>query len=133
MVALAGGATFKDAAEQAGINERTARRWMDAPAFRKQVDDTRAEMLAQAVAKLTSASTAAVETLQALLSSEMDFARLAAARTILEVGMKLREQHDLAERVAALEERLGEQVDDKQPRPWSETRQAKREMHGGTR
>jgi hypothetical protein len=37
----------------------------------------------------------------------MAFARLSAARSILELGGKMREQLDLAERVAALEERFG--------------------------
>src|SRR4051794_13806007 len=99
IAALAGGATYDDAARQANVSERTVRRRLGEPAFKRQVDDARAEMLAQAVARLTSASTAAVETLRALLNSELDFARLAAARSILEIGLKMREQLDLSERV----------------------------------
>ena len=111
VAALAAGRTAQDAAREAGVSERTVYRRLDDPAFKRQVDEARAEMLARAVAMLTSASVEAVETLRGLLGSPMDFARLAAARAILEVGHKYREQLDLAERVAALEERLGK--DDK--------------------
>lgn len=105
IAALAAGASYVDAAKAAGVSERTVRRRMAEPAFRQQVDEIRAEMLAQAVAKLTSASVKAVETLEALLGSPLDFARLSAARAILELAAKYREQHDIAERIAALEAR----------------------------
>lgn len=106
VAALAAGQTYQAAAEQAGVSERTVRRRMDEPAFRQQVDAAKAEMLAQTTARLTSAALEAVDTLRALLGSDMDFARLAAARALLEIGAKYREQHDLAERVRLLEERL---------------------------
>ena len=104
MAALAGGATYEDAAERAGVSERTVRRRLDDPAFRHRVDAARAEMLSRAVARLTGASVEAVEALRGLLGSGQDFARLGAARAILELGLKLREQLDLAGRVAALEQ-----------------------------
>lgn len=106
VAALAAGATHKDAADQAGVSERTVRRRLDDPAFRRQVDDARAEMLTQAVAMLTHASVKAVRTLEELLASPIDFARLAAARAILEIGTKLRDQLDLSERLTALEQKL---------------------------
>src|SRR3954464_8575927 len=116
VAALAGGATYEDAAKQAGVSERTVRRRLDDPAFKRQVDEARAEILSQATARLTGAALDAVEALRGLLGSELDFARLGAARAILEVGAKYREQLDLAERVAALEERLGSQKEEK---PWA--------------
>lgn len=106
VAALAAGSTVQDAAKTAGVAERTVYRRLDDPAFCKLVADARAEMLAQTTARLTSGALEAVDTLRALLSSEMDFARLAAARALLELGAKYREQHDLAERVRVLEERL---------------------------
>jgi hypothetical protein len=101
-----GGDAVLVAALAAGVSERTVRRRLDEPVFKRQVDDARAEMLAQATARLTGAALEAVEALRALLGSDLNFARLGAARAILEVGAKYREQLDLAERVAALEERL---------------------------
>lgn len=59
-----------------------------------------------ALGKLADASAAAVDTLRGLLSSESDTARLGAARSILELGNKLRESVDIEERLAALEKRL---------------------------
>src|SRR3954464_15182527 len=93
VAALAGGATYEDAAKRAGVSERTVRRRLDDPAFKRQVDEARAEMLSQATARLTSAALDAVEALRGLCwGSDLDFARLAAARAILEVGAKYREQ-----------------------------------------
>ena len=101
---LAGGATVAAAAMAAGMSEATAYRRLRDDGVKRQVAAARAEMLSRAVARLTSASVEAVEALRGLLGSDMDFARLGAARTILEVGLKYREQLDLAERVAALEQ-----------------------------
>ena len=108
VAALAAGCTYEDAARQAGVSERTVRRRLDDPGFRKQVDAARGEMISRAVAQLSAAATEAVGTLRELLASELDFARLGAARAILEVGFKYREQLDLAERITALEEQLGQ-------------------------
>ena len=115
VAALAAGRTAQDAAREAGVSERTVYRRLDDPAFKRRVEEAKAEMLGRAVAMLTSASVEAVETLRGLLDSELDFARLAAARAILDVGHRYREQLDLAARVAALEERLGEPQEGKQP------------------
>ena len=48
-------------------------------------------MIAHAVARLWAASVDAADTLRELLSSEMDFARLTAPRSIVELGAKLRD------------------------------------------
>lgn len=106
VVELAGGATVADAATAAGMSESTAYRRLRDAEFRQLVDEARSEMLSRSVSRLTAASVDAVDTLRALLGSEMDFARLGAARAILEVGLKYREQHDLSERVSALEDQL---------------------------
>src|SRR5215216_6637173 len=86
IAALAGGATYEDAGKQGGVSERTVRRRMDEPEFRQQVESARVEVLARAVAMLTSASVEAVETLRSLLVAESDSARLGAAKAILESG-----------------------------------------------
>ena len=103
VVALARGDTVAAAATAAGVSEATVYRRLREPEFRKRVDEARAEIVAQAVARLSAASTEAVDALRGLLSSPQDFARLAAARSILELGAKLREHEDLAARVRALE------------------------------
>jgi hypothetical protein len=108
IAALACGGTVEAAAKQAGVSERTAYRRLEDEGFRRRVDDARAEIVKRAVARLSAASVQAADTLRQLLSSDMDFCRLAAARSILELGAKLREQTELAARLAALEAQLGE-------------------------
>ena len=108
VAALAGGKTVQDAAASAGVAERTVYRRLDEPAFRTQVDKARRELIAQAVARLSASATDAADTLKALLGKDTPPAvRLGAARSILDVGLRLREHENLAERVAALEGQLG--------------------------
>ena len=107
VVALAAGATYAEAAAQAGVSERTARRRMDDPAFRAALDDARAEVVSRAVDRLSAVATDAVDTLAALLGPGVPPpTRLGAARAVLELGSRLREEHDLAARLGALEEAL---------------------------
>ena len=116
VAALAAGASVPAAAKAGGVSEATVYRRLREPAFRQRVDEARAEIVARAVAKLSAASTEAADTLRRLLYSPMDFARLAAARSILELGVKLREDQDLAERVAALEAQLQQKEGPWRPR-----------------
>ena len=106
VVALARGDTVAAAATTAGVSEATAYRRLREPEFRTHLNEARSAMVERAVARLADAATAAADTLRVLLSSDSDFAKLAAARSILELGVKLREHQDLGERVAALESRL---------------------------
>jgi hypothetical protein len=102
-LALAGGATVRDAARSAGMAERTAYRlWAD-PTFRRRVSQLRGEMTIRAVGRLTDAMSEAVDTLRALLSCESLGVRLGAARSVLQLGVELREASELEDRIAALE------------------------------
>jgi hypothetical protein len=103
VIELVSGATVEDAARSAGMSEATAYRRLKHPDFRREFDEARSSVVTRATSKLTTASTEAVDTLRGLLSSDHDFAKLAAARAILELGIKLREHEDLAVRIAALE------------------------------
>ena len=107
VAALAGGSTVEDAAATAGVGVATVYRRLQVPEFRAQIDDARAALIAAAVARLGAASTRAVTTLEGLLAADSEAVRLGAARSILDLGAKLREHEDLAERVRALEEREG--------------------------
>ncbi len=108
---LARGLTLRDAAQAAGVSERTAYRRAADAGFRQQVGRMRADLLAQAVGCLADAATAAVATLRALREAEADSVRLGAARAILDAGMKGAELVDLAERVATLEEQQAAVLD----------------------
>jgi AcrR family transcriptional regulator len=103
MAALAGGATVADASERAGVAERTVYRRLKDEAFLRQVAETRSGMVKAAVGQLVQASTDAVATLRGLLKAQSETVQLGAARSILELGAKLRESSELEERLAALE------------------------------
>lgn len=121
VASLATGATVQAAAKAAGVGARTVHRRLDDPAFRQRVAHARDELVAQAVGRLSEATSSAVTALLDLLDSEMDFARLGAARAILELAAKYREAADLTERIRALEERLAEAAPatGKGARPWA--------------
>jgi hypothetical protein len=102
--ALACGATQKSAAEKAGISERTVARRLQDPKFLKCLQTRRAEMVERTASALTAASMEAVKGLLELMRSDDERVRLGAIRTILEHSTRLREESDLAQRVARLEE-----------------------------
>jgi hypothetical protein len=63
-------------------------------------------MVAEAVGRLDGMVSAA-DTLRDLLSAKGEAARLGAARSILELGAKLRDSVEVEARLRALEEKLG--------------------------
>lgn len=108
-VELAAGKTIREAAVKVGIGERTAtRRWAD-PEFRRLVSRQRGEMIGRAVGEMADGMTAAARTLRDLLACENPAVRLGAARSLLEIGVKLREAAELEERLTNLESQLTHQ------------------------
>jgi len=107
LLALAGGQTVRDAARSAGIGERAATRRAADPAFCRRVAELRSEMVCRAAGQLADGMAQAVATLRELLTAESESVRLAAARSILEIGPKLRETVELEERMAAIEAQAG--------------------------
>jgi len=103
-VALAAGHTLRAAAGLAGIGERTAtRRWADA-AFRQRVGELRGELVQRSLGRLADGMAEAADVLRQLLGAETPPAvRLGAARSLLELGVRLRESVELEERVCELE------------------------------
>jgi hypothetical protein len=111
LLALACGATVENAARQCGLSERTAYRRLGEPEFRQRLQQLRTDMIQRTAGALTAAATEAVRTLLELQKAATPPAtRLGAARSVLEIGIKLRESADLVERLSALERQLG--VDD---------------------
>ncbi len=108
VVALAAGLTNKQAAKEAGVSERTVIRRLSDPAFKRRVEEARAETLAQTSARLTAVGIAAVRTLLRLLDADSEQVRLAAAKSILDMGVRLREASDHEARIAELQDRLNQ-------------------------
>ena len=108
LMAFACGATVESAARQAGVSESTAHRRLEDPEFRQQLQAMQTEMIKRTAGALTAASTESVRTLLELQKpSAPPAVRLGAARSILEIGIKLREAADLEQRLSALEQQLG--------------------------
>jgi hypothetical protein len=107
LLALACGATVENAARAAGISPATAYRRLAEPAFRQRLQQVRTDMVSRAAATLTAAGPEAVKTLVVLQQASVPPAvRLGAARSVLEMGIKLREAADMEERLAALEQQI---------------------------
>lgn len=104
VAALASGKAVKDAAGEAGVSERTAFRRLEQADFCRRVAELRGRMVESAAGRLAAAAGAACETLTKLLSASSESVQLAAAKTILDQAVRLREVTDLERRLAALEE-----------------------------
>jgi protein involved in polysaccharide export with SLBB domain len=104
-LALASGRTLADAAKASGAGQRTIKTWnASLPAFPRRINELRAEMTSRAVGRLADGMASAAETLGFLSRrGRSEMVRLSAARTVLELGNKLRETVELEERIAALE------------------------------
>jgi hypothetical protein len=101
---LAAGMSLRRAAAAANVSERTAfRRWAD-PAFRRRVHQLRGELVDRSLGRLAGGMTAAAAKLRKLLNSEQERIQLGAARAILELGAKLRDQIELEQRIQNLED-----------------------------
>ena len=110
LLALACGASAESAAGKAGVSESTVRRRLRDPGFRRKLDKLRASMHVRIADQLTASGTEAVRTLvQLLQSSNPANVRLGAARSVVELGAKMRETADLATRLHELEQRFEDQ------------------------
>jgi transposase len=103
IAALLQNVTVAGAAQSANVSEATMYRWLSQPAFKEEFRRQRRMLFERAVALAQRASAAAVgEVIEIMQRSENDFARLAAARVVLELARAT----DVEERLAALEEQL---------------------------
>ena len=100
---LAGGSTVKHVSVELKVGQRTVYDWIDDPKYKLLIARFRRRMLDRAVGLMTEATTKAVMTLRKLLDSEDEPIRLRAASSLLDHSIRLREQCEFNERLAALE------------------------------
>jgi hypothetical protein len=106
LMALMRGKGIRGAAMECGLSPRTIYRRLEDPVFVKRLQTLRAELIGDITGMLQGSSIIAVGTLQDLMGINVPpDVRLRAAKTILELGIKMREVIDLANRLAVLEER----------------------------
>lgn len=102
--ALMSGSTLGAAAAKAGVSRRTLARWLDTEPFRAALRVAQDDLVADLVRRLAHEADCAIDALHAaLIDDEQPALRLRAADVTLSKLLLLREQHDLAQRVAALE------------------------------
>jgi DNA-binding MurR/RpiR family transcriptional regulator len=101
--------TIKKAAEAAGIGEATLFRWMQDKAFQRAYRQAKRQVVQQAITKLQRSSGEAVEVLRKIMndSTKPPGPRVTAARTILDMAVRVVELEDLESRVEEIERKLG--------------------------
>lgn len=103
IVALASGDSVKQAAERAGVGERTVYRRLADQEFMLKVNKARHMMIGQAVGKLSVNCAKAAEVLEKLLDSDNPRIRLQAAKTIMDSAIKLSDNWAIEMRLGHLE------------------------------
>jgi hypothetical protein len=107
IAAVAAGATVRDAARVAGISEHTAYRKCTEPAFQREVEKLRCDMVARALGKMQDTLTLAADTLRELLDrAQPPTARLGAARALVDSAARLQENVILANEVRELKQEM---------------------------
>jgi transposase-like protein len=103
--------TLQAAAREAGVNERTLRRWWELPAFQAKYRAAKRELISGAMHTLLHATGTATHTLITIMQDAQQpaTARVSAARTVLQLVMQALSNDDINARFMAIEQRLDEQ------------------------
>jgi hypothetical protein len=100
---LAGGSTYQEAATAGGVALATVKKRMADGPYRARVSRLRAELLAQALGVLAQHCAAAAARLEELMHSSSDLVAQKAARSLIEMAMRMRREADFDERICAIE------------------------------
>ena len=97
--------TKLEAAEKAGITDRTMRRYFENPEFCQRYREAFAEVVQDATRRAQQLLEPALSTLQTVMEDEEipAQARIAAAKSIIDYSLKLTEQADILEQLRELE------------------------------
>ena len=100
--------SIADAASAVGIGRDTAYRWMRTPQFQQRYADAKREALAETISYLQRSMWKAVVALNAILDNpdSTQTAKVAAARSLLEFGLRATELEQVVERLERLETHL---------------------------
>lgn len=106
ITALLAGHTIAEAADYAQVSERTLYRYLSEDDFKAELRAAQDQAIEAAVSALSGAARDAALTLIEIHKDQdvNPAVRVQAARAVLIENLKVREQHELAERVSALEE-----------------------------
>lgn len=106
LAALLTSRSKKEAAAAAGIAERTMRTYFEDPEFCQRYREAFARVIEDATRQAQALLMPALSTLETVMTDEEinPAARVNAAKIALDYAVRLTDQNDLAERLAALEE-----------------------------
>lgn len=104
IVFLISSPTQEEACKGAGVTRETINTWMKNPAFEDELETQRQHVFANALNTLKQSVNHAVLTLRNLLDSSNEGVRLRASLHFIRLGMKVREELELEERLQNLEE-----------------------------
>ena len=106
IAALLEAPSVTEAARRCGISERTFWRYLKRDDFRQRYESAKRQILEHAMNRLQTSMGEAVETLREIArdADNPPAARVAAARAVLEFGLRALETGELAERLSRLEE-----------------------------
>lgn len=101
---LASGGTLEQAADAAGVSERSVRRWhTEDAAFRSEVYRLRGEIISRACGLMADGLAAATEELRRLVGDEDSRVRLRACVAIIDATLSLQQTADILHRLDELE------------------------------
>lgn len=101
--------TIAQAAQKIGVSAPTVQRWLRDESFVAELRAVQADLLQAATVTLATAQADSLKTLEDLRdNSSSDTVRLGAARTLVELFFKFRENSDIEERLQALEAAIHE-------------------------
>lgn len=108
LAALLAAPTAKEAAQMAGVGERTMKRFRALPAFQRAYRAAQVELVESAVCQSRQHLTGALSALADITADETapPAARVSAARASIELSLKLGEQGDILARLTELEKSL---------------------------
>lgn len=111
LAALLTSKTRKEAAKKAGVSERTVYEYLQDEEFARRYDEARRGLVKNATIQLQKGLAPAIDTLSAVVEDETaePRTRIAAARALLEYGIKYSELSDIYARLDKLE---GQENDD---------------------
>ena len=106
--ALAEGKSLAQAAEAAGITERTGRHWRASPLVQRALQEARGQALKDVTTRAVSRMAPALDVLTMVMADKgmPPGVRVSAARTILESALRFIETDDILTRLEQVEERL---------------------------
>lgn len=107
IVALLVATNRAEAANRAGVSERTLTRYLADPTFRTEYRTAARDAAETAVNRILGAQERAIDTLLDVMGDGTPAARQRAARAVLEVGLRLADE-DIDRRLSEVERRLEE-------------------------